>query len=240
MKLPLRLEFDLTTPMVREVNRAMISAGSYDSHFTEDRLRKVRLHFLLAPVWFLAGLGVWRLIEPLMDPRDSGGLAFGAILAVIAPALLILSEWQIDTARRRALRRMNRASGHGFTCTGRVVVELSERGLVYQDEWTKAEFMWPLVHSTFQIAEYLLLMTLSQRMIIVPCRSLPGEVSPKDVIDTATRLHAHAGGPGEVVLGHLQDNSYKCSGCGYDMIGANTLECPECDRSFRLEDLTIK
>lgn len=238
MQLPLHLQFDVTAPMVRELNRALLKSGSYDSVLTDERARRVRQHLLLAPVWFLAGLGVWRLIEPLTDPRDSGGLGLGVILAFIAPALLILSAWQIETARVKALRKFDRTPGYGFACTGRVGVELSEHGLLYRDPWTRAEFAWPLVYSASQIGDHVLLLTLSQRMIIIPCGALPDDVSTQDLIETATRLHKEAGGPGDVVLGHLQDTSYKCPGCGYDMIGAKTLECPECARHFRLEDLT--
>lgn len=240
MDLPLRLEFDVTTPMVRNLNRALLESGSFDSQLTGERTRSVRYQLLLAPVWFLAGLGVWRLIESLTDPRDTGGLAFGVILAIIVPGLFILSALQIESARSRALREFDRTTGHGLACTGRVIVEISEHGLLYQDPWTKAEFAWPLVYSTSQFGDHLLLLTLSQRMIIVPLDALPDAVSTNDVIETATRLHESAGGPSAVLLGHLQDNSYRCRGCGYDMIGAKTLECPECARHFRLEDLTAK
>lgn len=237
MDLPLRLEFDLTAGMVRDIDRALISAGSYDRAFVAARSKLIRTQLLLAPVWFLAGLGGWRLVEPLLNPQDSGGLALGAILATIVPTFKILSAWQIESARYRALGHFEKSPGRGLACTGRISVELTERCLVYMDPWTRAEYAWPLVISFVHAHEYVLLTTLSRRMIIIPCGCLPSDVSASELIETAKRLHEQAGGPDEVILHHLQEASYKCPGCGYDLRGVKNLLCPECARVFGVDDL---
>ena len=119
MELPLHLEFDVTIAMLREIDRALVRSGCYDPAIRRGIRRKVARQILLAPVWFMATLGLWSLTVSRMGSVDTGGLALAAIVACIVPVLLLVTESQVQTHRERLLSQVEEDRTRGLACTAR-------------------------------------------------------------------------------------------------------------------------
>jgi len=223
--------------MLRDVDRATLASGAYDDAFKPAMRAGVCRQALMAPVWFFAVLGVWSVSAGRMPATDRGGWALATIVAGALSGVLVLTESQTETFRRRSLRAAERDGARGLACTGTIVVEMTGQRLVYQDAWTRSEFVWPVVASVAVLRGYVVITTLTRRMIVIPAAAVPAPVTPDELGGCVLRLREEAGGAEELVLSHLREGEHRCPSCGYELAGARSVTCPECGRRLTIEDL---